>query len=336
MDAKNAFSINPNYSGFLEGHNGAITSIITGHSNTDGKDNEILVSGSRDKKIIIWKVNQEIERNAESAFGEPFLSLHGHGHFVSDLALSSDKSHLLSSSWDKSMRLWSLKTGKCTKRFHHANQKEILSTAFSPDDRQIFSVGFDNKLSMWNTKAEFILASDKSNHFDWVSKIRYSPSSKNKFYATVGWDGHLKIWTDFFKLAGSVKAHDGPIYALAINAVGKVIATGGKDKVVKLWKIGEWEKPDKELKCDSNIVDVAFHPEMQWIAVATENSVRFYELYHDSDKPNSIVVPEQINKKSTIKPKFSAIAWSSNGKTLYAGATDGIIRAYTIDMSQAE
>lgn len=336
MEGKGSFAINPNYSGFLEGHSGAITAIVTGHSNVDGKDNEILVSGSRDKKLIIWKVNQDIERNSEAPYGEPFLSLTGHNHFVSDLALSSDKNHLLSSSWDKSLRLWSLKAGKCVKRFHNQGQKEILATAFSPDDRQIFSAGSDNKLSIWNTKGEFIVASDKGNHADWVSKIRYSPSAKNKFYASVGWDGYLKIWTDFFKLAGSVKAHDGPIYALAINATGKQIATGGKDKVVRLWKVGEFDKPDKEFKCDSNIVDLAFHPEMQWIAVATENSVKFYELYNDSDKPDASVEPTQISKKSSVKPKFTSIAWSSNGKALYAGATDGIIRVYTIDMAHDE
>lgn len=336
MDAKGSLAINPKYSGYLEGHNGAITSIVTGHSKIDDKDNEILVSGSRDKHIMIWKVNQELERNAESAYGEPFLSLTGHNHFISDLSLSSDSTHLLSSSWDRSLRLWSLKTGKCIKRFSHPGQKEILSTAFSQDGRQIFSSGADNKLSLWNTKGEFVLGSDKSNHFDWVSKVRFSPSQKNRFYASVGWDGYLKIWTEFFKLAASVKAHDGPIYALAINLPGKHIATGGKDKVVKLWKVGETDKPDKEFKCDSNIVDLAFHPEMQWIAVATETSVKFYELYNDSDNPDASVEPAQINKKSSIKPKFTSIAWSSNGKVLYAGATDGIIRVYSVDMAHDE
>lgn len=51
------------------------------------------------------------------------------------------------------MRLWSLKTGKCTEKFF-GSQKEITSCAFSYDSRQIFSSGFDNKLTLWNTKGE--------------------------------------------------------------------------------------------------------------------------------------------------------------------------------------
>jgi len=42
--------------------------------------------------------------------------------------------------------------------------------------------------------------SDNANHTDWVSCIRYSPNIKSAkgestpFFASVGWDGRLKIW----------------------------------------------------------------------------------------------------------------------------------------------
>jgi len=42
--------------------------------------------------------------------------------------------------------------------------------------------------------------SDVSNHTDWVSCIRYSPNVKSAkgeaapFFASVGWDGRLKVW----------------------------------------------------------------------------------------------------------------------------------------------
>lgn len=334
METNNNFTIKPKYCGNLEGHSGAVTSIVTGHSLVDGKENDILVSGSRDKTLIIWKINHDVEHNEETAFGEPFVSLTGHNHFVSDLSLSSDQNHLLSSSWDKSIRLWSLKTGKCIKRFSNGNQKEILSTTFSPEGRQIFSSGSDNKLSLWNTKGEFILSSDKNSHFDWVSKVRYSQSAKNKFYASVGWDGQLKIWSDFFKLSGSFKAHDGPIYALAISHNGSYIATGGKDQVVKLWKVGEFDSPVKEFKCDSNVMDLAFHPEMQWISVASENYISCFEIVGENEKPfgQEKPIPKEKNRLE-VKPKFTSVAWSHTGKYLFAGATDAIIRVYQIDVN---
>ncbi len=114
-----------------------------------------------------------------------------------------------------------------------------MSVCFSSDGRQIFSAGCDSKITLWNTKGEQKMVSTQDNHNDWISKIRYSPSAKNKFYASVGWDGKLKTWTEFFKSGDSVVAHDGPINGLAINTNGAYIATGGKDQVLKIWKSNE-------------------------------------------------------------------------------------------------
>jgi len=66
--------------------------------------------------------------------GDPYISLTGHNHFISDLSLSKDGNFVLSASWDKSLRLWSLKTGKCIKKFY-GEKKEITSCAFSNDSR---------------------------------------------------------------------------------------------------------------------------------------------------------------------------------------------------------
>lgn len=99
--------------GKLIGHNGMVTSIVIGVSADDDKK-KYVISGSRDKKLILWKILPDAEENEDGVYGEAYISLTGHNHFVSDLSLNQDCNYVLSSSWDKSMRLWSLKTGKCT------------------------------------------------------------------------------------------------------------------------------------------------------------------------------------------------------------------------------
>lgn len=121
-----------------------------------------MISGSRDKKLIIWKLQPDNEGSEDSQYGEPYISLTGHNHFVTDLALTQDSTFVLSSSWDKSMRLWSLKTGKCTAKFFGAS-KEINSCALSYDARQIFSCGFDERLSLWNIKGELKAMAEKKH-----------------------------------------------------------------------------------------------------------------------------------------------------------------------------
>ena len=58
-----------------------------------------------DKKLILWRLTRDEQR-----YGYPQKALHGHGHFVSDVVLSSDGQFALSGSWDSTLRLWDLST----------------------------------------------------------------------------------------------------------------------------------------------------------------------------------------------------------------------------------
>lgn len=60
--------------------------------------------------------------------------LTGHSHFVSDLALSNENCYAVSSSWDKTLRLWDLRAGKTSRKFY-GHTKEVFTVAFSPDNR---------------------------------------------------------------------------------------------------------------------------------------------------------------------------------------------------------
>jgi len=82
----------------------------------------------------VWNVYNEVEDDEVKQCGVPHKSMRGHNHFVSDIALSSDNLFLVSSSWDKTCRLWDLRTCKATRNFV-GHTKEVFTVAFSPDNR---------------------------------------------------------------------------------------------------------------------------------------------------------------------------------------------------------
>merc|ERR1712008_402112 len=88
-----------------EGHTEWVTQIAT-----NPKYPDIILSASRDKTLIVWKLTRD-----EQNYGVPQKRLHGHGHFVSDVVLSSDGHFALSGSWDKNLRLWDLSAGRSTR-----------------------------------------------------------------------------------------------------------------------------------------------------------------------------------------------------------------------------
>lgn len=107
------------------------------------------------------------------------------------------------------------------------------------------SAGADREIKLWNTVGDCKFTSDKNNHTDWVSCVRYSPVIKQStkqqpfapYFASVGWDGRLKIWSTNFQIRYTFKAHEGNTNSVSISPNGKYIATGGKDKKLEIWDI---------------------------------------------------------------------------------------------------
>lgn len=325
------------YMGKLEGHKDWVTSIVAGTPTQENQDSSLIISSSRDKSILIWKLYNE---EKDGYYGIPFKGLTGHNHFVTDLSISNDNSFLLSSSWDKTIRLWDLRVGKTSKMFT-GHKKEIFTVSFSPDNRQIISAGADEGIYLWNTLAEHKFTTDKFNHTDWVSSIKYSPMQKTSqknpiqpYFASVGWDGKLKIWNTNFQIRYTFKAHEDNINTVHISPNIKYIATGGKDKIIRVWDITDLSQPHRELNAGSQINQLAFNNKLQWLAAATEDGVKIWDLMSDSDECLDELTHESTSKdEKSKKTKLSpckTITWNSLGKKIFAGFGDGVIKVWHI------
>jgi guanine nucleotide-binding protein subunit beta-2-like 1 protein len=119
------------FRGVLRGHGDWVTSLAT-----TPEDPNLLLSSSRDKSVMVWHLTHS--SSDDGSYGYARRALRGHSHFVSDVVISSDGAFALSASWDSELRLWDIATGKTTRRFV-GHEKDVLSVAFSADNRQIVS-----------------------------------------------------------------------------------------------------------------------------------------------------------------------------------------------------
>lgn len=334
--------------GHLEGHSDWVTAIETGHAQKENEDTQVLITASRDRTILIWKFNQGENSKELSQFGQPVKSLTGHSHFISDLALTNDNNYLLSSSWDKEMRLWDLRNGNIIRFVKDGHDKEILSCGISSDGRYILSSGADRAIKLWNVKGECKHTVKDNLHQDWVAKVRYIPvtgksSVAGQYFASVGWDGYLKIWNNqTFNIKDQLKIHDGNINALAVSPRGNFIVTGGKDQRVKVFDFSDVEKPLPVHDTKAPINALAFNPKCHWIAIGTEVGWEVWD-FESKDSPiiadgdfklEKVVQDENTNNKKVKPTKYhsvTSLAWNTLGTRLFVGFSNGHIRVYDIN-----
>jgi guanine nucleotide-binding protein subunit beta-2-like 1 protein len=178
--------------GILQGHGGWVTGLQAGGSNQE----KLLVSTSRDRNLYIWNVDYESNNAGEIDLveGRPQRALTGHSHFISDITLSSESKFALTGSWDNTLRLWDIEAGRTTYRFM-GHTKDVLSVTMSPDNRQIISSSRDRTIKLWNTLAECKHTFDTSQHSDWVSSVRFTPSGKDSVIVSAGWDRKINLWS---------------------------------------------------------------------------------------------------------------------------------------------
>ncbi|CAI8598862.1 unnamed protein product [Vicia faba] len=104
----------------------------------------------------------------------PLLELYGHSSDVMDLAWS-DSDMLLSSSMDKTVRMWKIGYNQCLKVFHHRDY--VTCIQFNPVDENYFISGsIDGKVRIWGIHEERVV--DWSDTRDVISAISYQPDGK--------------------------------------------------------------------------------------------------------------------------------------------------------------
>jgi WD40 repeat protein len=141
---------------------------------------------------------------------------------------------------DKTVRLWDVETGKQLALFE-GHTHRVMIVAFSPDGKSIASASSDKTARLWNIKTG--KAKVLEGHTGGLEAVAFSPDGK--LLASSGQDGTVRIWevpsakpegvAESGKVLHVLKGHEGEIDSVCFAPDGKTVASGCKDKSVKLW-----------------------------------------------------------------------------------------------------
>jgi len=149
-------------------------------------------------------------------------ALKGHVETVYSVAFHPTIRQVVTGSFDKSVKVWDVNSGKEIKSFsgQQGHQQMVLSVAISPDGSMIASGGTDNTLKIWDYPSAQSVWKEKAG--DGIFSCSSTPDGK---YLAVGFkDGTAKFWKDIPikdlkelpKNAVIMKGHTAPVTGLQI------------------------------------------------------------------------------------------------------------------------
>ncbi|MCH8149417.1 MAG: WD40 repeat domain-containing protein [Planctomycetes bacterium] len=156
-----------------------------------------------------------------------------HEEPITSLAFSPDDKTLATASWDQSVKLWNMETGKLIAALS-GHKQPVSAIAFSPDGRTLASAtyGSQEMLTIPNGEedAEIRLRDMESRRARVTKKstsvycLAFAPDGKT--FAAGGLGGRVNLHDSVTaNLHASIAAHDESITSLAFDPSGKTLAT---------------------------------------------------------------------------------------------------------------
>ena len=245
-------------------------------------------------------------------------TLSGHTSMVWSVALSPDGQTLISSSGDKTIKIWNLRTGELRSTLS-AHADMVLSIALSPDGQTLASGSWDRTIKIWNlrTGEPRSTLSERSKQI-WSMAI--SPDGQS---LVAGSGNIIKLWNlRTGELRRTFSGHSDTVWSVAISPDGQTLASGSKDKTIKIWNLGTGELL-RTLSGHSNRVrSVAISPDGQTLASGSwDKTIKIWNLQTGELKSTLLGHSGYIN----------SVAISPDGQILASGSDDHTIKLWNLN-----
>ncbi len=241
-------------------------------------------------EIAIWKLEDSDPKNADPTIESKPLLLRGHRDSIYALALSADGKLLASGSYDQTILLWDVASGKQLRPLTGHNGA-IFSLAFARGDKLLASASADRTIKLWNPAT-----GERLDTFGQANLDQYAVcvDPRGERVAAAGADNRVRVWQLSEKATEGTNplllakfAHEQPLIKLLWSPDGKSLATASEDRRVKILDADKiTERKVLHIQPDT-IGGLAWSPDSKRLAVGClDGTLAFYkDAVEEEEKP---------------------------------------------------
>lgn len=241
-----------------------------------------------------------------SAYGvtlDKVTVLNDHKRPVNYVAFSLDGKKMASSSDDNMVYVWD------TVHWQHTGtvrgEEEAIAMAFTKDNGRIFVADRDSKIGCWEADTGARKSYGKIGCA--TNDMKISPDGR--VLAIACDNKKIIIWNvDGDRMEKKLEGPKNDVMAIAYNADGTKLISGGKDCQAMVWDTSEWKQLQVVKTHDEDILGLAFSPDSELAVTGTnDNKVCVWDLKSGLQK-SIFAKKEQEGER--------AVAWHPSGKFL--------------------
>ncbi|MFN7914654.1 MAG: caspase family protein [Vicinamibacterales bacterium] len=214
-------------------------------------DNRRLAASSGDRVVRIWDLDSKTEVSR----------LSGHSDAVLAIAFSPDGRELATASADNTIRLWTVETGAARDTLL-GHRDAVTGVSYNANGRQLLSASRDGTVRVWDPiRARETMAIEVGRPVTAMAATRdfRLVAAGDPSGMIEAWDAEsgLKTW--------SLRApHRGTVWALTFSADGALLASGGADGQVRLFR-GSTAQALGQFSHADWVRGVAFNDDGTWL-----------------------------------------------------------------------
>jgi WD40 repeat protein len=187
---------------------------------------------------------------------------------------------MVSGSWDKTARIWSVKNGKELLRLGPYSDW-VNSVSYSPDGSSILTGSRDGNATIWDAITGVIIGNMNTNK---PSSESAQNSRTNRHSVPDSWDEAMKIWIS----STDGELSENPVHSSGVNsavysASGKLICLGLSNGTCEVWNCAQMKRMAM-ITCFGSVNSCCFDPSKSLVCYGDANGVlSILELIGDVD-----------------------------------------------------
>ncbi|KIM95286.1 hypothetical protein OIDMADRAFT_183875 [Oidiodendron maius Zn] len=250
-------------------------------------------------------------------------TLEGHKSEVHSVDFSPDGRYLVSGSYDETIKLWDIATGR-HRQTYEGHISSVNSVAFSLNGRYIASGSKDGTAKLWDVTTGQCLQTHNCGHlgsYSSVKSVAFSPDGK--YVVLSSNNSTIIVWDTATGQYRLLETHHGWATSVAFSPDGRYVI-GSHDHTIRLWDVATWQCR-QTFDHKSYINSVTFSRNGKYIASSSmDKTINLWD----------VATGQRCQTFGGHRGEVNTVAFSPDSRYLTSGSRDGTIKVWDIATGQ--